>query len=152
DVELAGEDHLHDVEGRGVGDAPAGDLGGGEAEALLQVGGLRAAAVHDGDARAAVDQRAQVGSEAGGLGGCDDLAADLDDDRPDRSGGHGQFPTSSSEARSSQPSTRFMFWIACPAPPLMRLSIAEKQVTVRLPSPGAPTAKPTSMKLEPATA
>jgi hypothetical protein len=45
-----------------------------------------------------------------------------------------------------------MFWIAWPAPPLMRLSIAEKQVTVRLPSLAGPTAKPTSMKFEPATA
>ena len=49
---------------------------------------------------------------------------------------------------SGTPSIRFMFWIACPAPPLIRLSVALTiaSVHVRRPSPpaGAPSVKPTS--------
>jgi len=97
------------------------------------------------------DEIAEVRGEQRGLARAHDLAADLDDDRLRRLG-HGQFPTSSRLARSSQPSTRFMFWIAWPAPPLIRLSSAAKQVTVRLPPLAGPTAKPTSAWFEPATA
>ena len=47
DVELPGDDHLHDVERRLVGDAPAADDGRFDPEALRQRRRLRAAAVHD---------------------------------------------------------------------------------------------------------
>ena len=53
DVELAGDDHLHDVERVLVGDAPAGDDTRRLPEPLLELGRLRAAAVHDDDALAA---------------------------------------------------------------------------------------------------
>ena len=53
--------------------------------------------------------------------------------------GHGYPPTSSSVVRSSQPSIRFIDWIACPAPPLIRLSVTLKHATTRLPSFASPT-------------
>src|SRR5262249_14585737 len=56
DVDLAGDDHLHDVQRRGVGDAPAPDLAGLEAEAGRERGGLRPPAVHDRDLGAALRQ------------------------------------------------------------------------------------------------
>jgi hypothetical protein len=67
---------------------------------------LRPAAVNDRDARALVNEHAQVGGEQLRLTRADDLAADLDDE------GHGQFPASSRLACSAHPSMRFMFWIA----------------------------------------
>ena len=71
DVELAGEDHLHDVEHGRIGDPAAGDLDGRDGEPLLQVGGLGAAAVDDGDPGTAVDQRLDVAGEHGGFAGAD---------------------------------------------------------------------------------
>ena len=106
DVELAREHHLHDVERRRIGDATSGDLLRLDTELLLQRGGLRASAVNDRDERAFVDEDAQIFREDGCFSRADDLAADFDDDT------HGQLPTSSSDAFSSQPRTRFMFWIA----------------------------------------
>jgi hypothetical protein len=37
-----------------------------------------------------------------------------------------------------------MFWIACPAPPLIRLSLALTMASVRFPEAGGPSVKPTS--------
>src|SRR5262249_50778571 len=137
DVDLAGDGHLHDVERGRVGDAPAADLLHLQAEALREPVRPRPAAVDDGDLRAALGEFPDVGSERGELGPRDHLAADLDDD-------YGHEPRSSSEAFSSTPSMRFMFWIAWPAPPLMRLSVTAKQVTVRRSPWSAPTERPTS--------
>ena len=112
-----------------------------EAELLRQLGRLRAAAVDDRDARTSVDEDAQVRRQQLRLARPDDLTADLDDGRAS----HGQLPVSSRLAFSSSPRMRFMFWIAWPAPPLIKLSIAAKQVTVRLPAWTGPTLNPTSM-------
>ena len=80
DVELAGDDHLHHVERRLVGDAAAARSARRLPELLLELGRLRAAAVDD-------DHGAPVARELGDVGGdrrhvraCDDLAAELDDD------------------------------------------------------------------------
>src|SRR5262249_54268919 len=145
DVHLAGDGHLHDVERGRVGDAATAHLLDLEAEALRELVRLRAAAVDDGDLVVAVDEGANVGGERGRLGAGDDLTADLDDDGDGHGlDGYGHDPRSSSEAFSSTPSMRFMFWIACPAPPLMRLSVTQKQVTVRRSPWSAPTETPTS--------
>ena len=90
---------------------------------LLERGRLRPAAVDDGDAVPAVDERAQVPRDDVEVRRVDDLAAELQDDG--LHGGHG--PGSASEAISSRPSMRFMFWIACPAPPFTRLSVGGEE-------------------------
>ena len=138
DVELA-DDHLHHVERGLVGDPPAGHDVGLLAERQLQRGGLGAAAVEHHDPVAARGQRGDVGRDHGQLPAGEDVAADLDDQQA-----HGQLPGSSSESRSSRPSTRFMFWIAWPAPPLIRLSRHENTVSVRVSPAGSPSANPTS--------
>ena len=147
DVDLSGDHHLHDVERGGVGDAATADDVGLEAELLRERGRLRAAAVRDHDAAAAVDERAQIGGQRRHLGAADDLAAELDDDGAGCGRGYGHEPGSSSVSFSSTPSITFMLWMAWPAPPLIKLSLTEKQVTRRLPVPGSsssPTANPTS--------
>ncbi len=60
--------------------------------------------------------------------------------------GYGHGPGSSSDAVSATPSIRFMFWIAWPAPPLIRLSVALTIASVLFPvdAAGAPSVKPTS--------
>lgn len=45
-----------------------------------------------------------------------------------------------------------MFWMACPAPPLIRLSVALKHDTKRVEPSTGPTTTPTSAKFDPATA
>ena len=79
DVELAGDDHLHDVERGAVGDAAAGDLPRRHPELGLQPGGLRAAAVDHHHRGAGGDDRGDVRGEDREPGGGDDLAAELDD-------------------------------------------------------------------------
>jgi N-acetyl-gamma-glutamyl-phosphate reductase len=55
-------------------------------------------------------------------------------------------------AVSGSPSIRFMFWIACPAPPLIRLSVALTMASVRVAPCASPSVKPTSAKFDPDTA
>src|SRR5262249_3187947 len=57
---------------------------------------------------------------------------------------HGQSPGSLSVSDSSNPIIKLKLWIACPAPPLTRLSSAEKQTTRRERPCAGPRAKPTS--------
>src|SRR5204863_3413366 len=103
------------------------------------------------------DQQSAPGAHARDLGGCvrqrlalEHVASQLDDrvdgTRGPSGGGYGHGPGSSSDAVSATPSIRFMFWIACPAPPLIRLSVALTIASVRVPpSPlGGPSVKPTS--------
>jgi len=156
-VHLAGDDHLHDLERVGVGDATAGDDLRRLAELLLQVGGLRAAAVHEDDAIAAAPELGRVCRDRRHVRRGDDLAAQLDDDRRVwspfgqsprlrrmLSRAHGQPPGSWSVRRSSRPSMMFIDWIAWPAPPLIRLSVAAKHATSRLPPATSPGCTPTS--------
>ena len=143
-----GHHHLHDVQHRIVGDAPAADDGRFDPEAPRQRGRLRAAAVHDQqpppgprarDLRGGVRQRLPFQHVASQL-----------DDRVDGTGhraGYGHGPGSSSDIVSGRPSIRFMLWIACPAPPLIRLSVALTIASVHVGRPvpaAAPSVKPTS--------
>src|SRR4029077_9337501 len=99
------------------------------------------------------DHQAAARSRAGDVGGDgrqrgvrQHVAPQLDD------GVYGHGPGSSSDAVSSSPSIRFMFWIAWPAPPLIRLSVALTIARVRVPPCASPSVKPTSAKLLPETA
>src|SRR6266545_3936349 len=147
-VELPGDDVLHHLERRGVGGAAARDHARLEAEPLLERRRLRTAAVDDRDAVPAVDENAQVLRDAVEIQRVDELTAELQHDG--LHGGHG--PGSASEVISSRPSMRFMSWIACPAPPFTRLSVAAKSVTVRRPARAGPATTPTSAKFDPETA
>ena len=108
-----------------------------------QLGRLRPAAVHDDEARAPRRARAAISPRrrTPSAGARQHVAAQLDDDA---STGYGHGPGSSSDAVSGRPSIRFMFWIACPAPPLIRLSVALTTASVRVAPAGAPSVKPTS--------
>src|SRR5581483_3220908 len=130
-----------------VGDAPPADQPRLEPEALRQRGRLRPAAVPDDHALALGAQPLEIARQRRERARRHHLAAELDDD-------HGQAPGSSSVSRSSRPSIRFMLWIAWPAPPLIKLSATEKQVTVRRPSASgvSASANPTSTKFDPDTA
>src|SRR5262249_28308063 len=158
---LAGDDHLDDLKGRCVGDPTSGDDLRKLPQLFLKLRRLRPAAVHD---EHALPVRLQLGDTR-----CDgrhgrrgnDLAADLEhDELPSRRGrarcsvapAHGQPPGSSSVKRSSNPSMRFIDWMAWPAPPLMRLSVVPKHATVRWAACTSPGRTPTSAKLVPFTA
>ena len=141
DVEPPGHHHLHDVERCLVRDAPPADQLRLDAEAARQLRRLRSAPVHD-------DQAKPRGARARDLPGGDgqrrqrqDVAAELDD-RQLGIAAYGHGPGSSSEAVSASPSMRFMFWIACPAPPLIRLSVALTTASVREAPAGVPSVKP----------
>src|SRR5262249_23251422 len=134
DVHLPRHRHLHHLERLRVGDASAGDDLRRLAEALLQIRRLRSTAVHHHHADAGARERSAVGRDRRKVGPGDDLAAELHHDR--RSGRgvrHGQLPGSSNVRRSSSPSIKFIDWMACPAPPLIKLSLTEKHATTRLP-------------------
>ena len=118
---------------------PATIFGVCQFEPLLQLGGLGSAAVDH-------DHRSPGRAHFGDVGGdgrhvlpLNDLAAQLEDAGRSRARRHGYPPTSSSEARSSHPSIKFIDWIACPAPPFTRLSVAVKHATTRFPSVTSPT-------------
>src|SRR4029078_10860810 len=99
---------------------------------------LRAAAVNDHQP-APASGAGEVGSDDAERGVRQHVAPQLDDGGDRLVYGHG--PGSTSDAVSGRPSIRFMFWIACPAPPLIRLSVALTIARVRFPppAPGAPT-------------
>jgi cbb3-type cytochrome c oxidase subunit I len=56
----------------------------------------------------------------------------------------GKPPGASSPSRSSKPNIKLRFWIACPAPPFIKLSRVLKQVTRRCPPSRGPVTTPTS--------
>src|SRR6185503_7799174 len=149
DVQLAGDDHLHDVERGLVGDAAAAYDLGLEAQALRQLGRLGTAAVDHDEAAARRARGRDLRGDDAERGRREHVAAQLDDGRR-----HGQGPGSSRDIVSGRPNMRFMFWMAWPAPPLIRLSVALTIASVRLPvaASTSPSVKPTSAMLLPATA
>src|SRR5450432_224031 len=139
DVELPGDDHLQDLEGRRVGDSPAADQTRLDPQAARHLRRLRPAAVNDDQTppgRACPRDRRRGDGEHRRE---QHVAAQLYD-RVD----YGQGPGSSSEAVSGRPSIRFMFWIAWPAPPLIRLSSALTTASVRDEPAAGPSVNPTS--------
>ena len=121
-VDEAREHHLDDVHRLGRGLAPAVDEARLDAERLQQPVDRAAAAVdEDGVAAAPPDLLGERRHEAGVL---ERGPADLVDAHA-----HDAAPVSNAEARpsvSGQPIARFRFWMAWPAAPFTRLSIAEK--------------------------
>src|ERR1017187_2364935 len=132
-IDAAGEDFEHGVDGFGRGDAETADEGAPDTAFGEVAGHLLAAAVDHGD------------FVSGGAGGGDFEGQAITRDRGIEQGAaefHQQFHNSPSV--SGQPSIRFMFWMAWPAAPLTRLSMA-LTTTARL--VGASKATPIWQKL-----
>src|SRR5690606_41800320 len=95
---------------------------------------------------AGLAQRAHALRHAGELSGGDELAPDLHHEPaahvPLESYGHS--PGSFRVRASSKPIMTLKLWMACPAPPLTRLSRAEKHTADRRPPKGSERTKPTS--------
>ena len=120
-----------------------------EAEPPSQLRRLGTAAVDDADPDAGAEELADRGSDASGEAGPvrGQLAAHLHHEPAAgeiRERAHGQSPGSFRVSVSSKPIITLNAWIACPAPPLTRLSSALKQTTRRVEPVGAPRVKPTS--------
>ena len=133
-LSLPGDDHLHDVERGRVGDAAA------RRRCRVSMPSRFCSAVacgpppwtttHAAPARAtrAISRRRAASAGAASTSPPSLMTASTDAPR-----GYGHGPGSSSDAVSARPSMRFMFWIAWPAPPLIRLSVALTNASVRLP-------------------
>ena len=148
DVEPAGDHHLHHVERGRVGDPPPADQARLQPQACRQRRHLRPAAVDDDQPPRRAPPRAMSRGDRGQRGALQHVATQLDDGATAgrRRGRYGHGPGSSSDIVSGRPSIRFMFWIAWPAPPLIRLSVALTTASVRVGDRrlDAPSVKPTS--------
>src|SRR5439155_317994 len=110
-VDRAGEHHLYRLRHLGGGDAAAVALLDRERGPPRQCGHGLATAVHQ---HHGADRAERIGARGQPRGAIELVAAELDDADAQHA----------NPAVSASPSITFMFWMACPAAPLTRLSIA----------------------------